>query len=249
MVADRGVEEGLAGGGGWPGGGGGGGGGGGFFANNPHVTEITSGNANDYISKTARGNDGRNWVVMFYAPWCGHCRHAKPEFERFARRAAGVVRVGAVDCDANQDLCQRYRVQGFPTIYNLALSGPPVPHQGARDAASFYDFATRLVPDAPIDRADSREKAEQACAAKQKPCVVLLSDKSAPTPLYKSLARRNLARAAFAFVRSPKATQPELFVNGNKYAGSFAADDIHKFIGQAAAASAKRSAGAKREDL
>jgi thioredoxin-like negative regulator of GroEL len=50
-------------------------------------------NFNNYVRK-----DGKDsWLIMFYAPWCGHCKHALPKFQEFAAAASGRVNVGLVD--------------------------------------------------------------------------------------------------------------------------------------------------------
>lgn len=69
-------------------------------------------------------------VVQFYAPWCGHCQKLKPEFMKAAKSAQGMVDFVAVNCDedANKPLCQRYKVQGFPTIKTFRPS--PRPNDG-----------------------------------------------------------------------------------------------------------------------
>ena len=58
-----------------------------------------------------------NWVVEFMSPGCGHCQKLKPEYERAATALAGLVKVAAVDCTQNQDLCQAHGIKGYPSAY------------------------------------------------------------------------------------------------------------------------------------
>ena len=56
------------------------------------------------------------WFVEFYAPWCGHCNKLAPEYEKAAKKLAGIVRVGAVDMTVEQAVGAPYDVKGFPTV-------------------------------------------------------------------------------------------------------------------------------------
>lgn len=57
-------------------------------------------------------------AVEFYAPWCGHCQRLAPEWKKVATNLKGLVSVGAIDCDIenNKGLCAMYEIKGFPTI-------------------------------------------------------------------------------------------------------------------------------------
>ena len=57
------------------------------------VVTLTDTNFNNYVVP----NENSSWIVMFYAPWCGHCKHAKPAFEEYSKAAYGKVNVGLVD--------------------------------------------------------------------------------------------------------------------------------------------------------
>jgi len=62
----------------------------------------------------------KNTFIKFYAPWCGHCKSLAPDWDTLADTysASSSVLIGSVDCTAegNEDLCQKYGVQGYPTL-------------------------------------------------------------------------------------------------------------------------------------
>jgi thiol-disulfide isomerase/thioredoxin len=58
--------------------------------------------------------DGDSWVVMFYAPWCGHCTAAAPVFQQAALQAP--VHFARIDAAAHPEVAQSEGISGFPTI-------------------------------------------------------------------------------------------------------------------------------------
>lgn len=81
-------------------------------------------------------------MVMFYAPWCGHCKDAKPEFTAAANALQDDPRVVfvAVDCTKYAALCAKYNVRGYPTIMYLSYFKTQVDYNGGRTSKDFIAF-------------------------------------------------------------------------------------------------------------
>lgn len=86
----------------------------------------------------------KNALVMFYAPWCGHCKRAKPFFVKAANKLAHDSRImlAAVDCTEEKSLCQENDVKGFPTFIYLSYGKGRTNYNGPHSAEAFADFVT-----------------------------------------------------------------------------------------------------------
>jgi len=94
------------------------------------------------------GTGRTNGLYMFYAPWCGHCKAMKPDFEKLEAyyEDSTSVTVGKVDCTENEALCGDLGVRGYPTLkYWLAGEG----FQDAHDYESgrSYDDLAAFIED------------------------------------------------------------------------------------------------------
>ena len=60
----------------------------------------------------------QSFAVLFYAPWCGHCKAFKPEYSSAALKLNGIVELVAINCDAepNKAVCGTQNISGFPTV-------------------------------------------------------------------------------------------------------------------------------------
>lgn len=89
----------------------------------------------------------RHALVMFYAPWCGHCKQAKPEFMAAAEKLKDELRIvfGAVDCTQHQALCSSHDVKGYPTFkYFMYYNKGGKDYTGGRKAYDFVEFMKTL---------------------------------------------------------------------------------------------------------
>jgi len=87
--------------------------------------------------------------VMFYAPWCGHCKTTKPEFEKLQESYKGPIKIIAIDCDddKNKELVSKHDVKGFPTIryYKDGLEGEYTEYNGGRTADDFKEYISQIT--------------------------------------------------------------------------------------------------------
>lgn len=83
-------------------------------------------------------NDGKRWILMIYAPWCGFCKIAMPDYEAFAKSCP--VQVGRVDAVANPKLNKMFNVNGFPTFV-MYQNGKVKVHEGGRKVEDLMVFS------------------------------------------------------------------------------------------------------------
>ena len=80
-------------------------------------------------------------LVFFYAPWCGHCKAAKPHFTAAAEQLVDKkTALAAIDCTKHQTICAEHDVQGYPTIKYFNYGKNEFKYMGSRTEEGFVDF-------------------------------------------------------------------------------------------------------------
>lgn len=164
-----------------------------------HVVELTASNFDALVIDSTE-----TWLVKFYAPWCGHCQSSAPAFSKAAKKLRGVARLGAVNCDDHQDIAHRFGVQGFPTIKVFKGEGRqarrPSEYNSARSSQAFVDHVKYVMPSY-VARVKPTGALAFFADLPKLPHVLLFTEQSSTSPLYKGMSARFKNRLSFGEVR------------------------------------------------
>jgi protein disulfide-isomerase A6 len=163
-----------------------------LYGPNSNVIPLTKNNFAEKVFSTEHV-----WLVEFFAPWCGHCKNLAPEYEKAANNLKGIVRVGAVNCDEQQELCGTFQVKGFPTIKLFPSKLTEVPkqkgayhkvpedYQGPRSAAGLANFALSKLPSFVVPVTSSNL---EKFLGQELPKALLFTNKDKTSDLYIALS-------------------------------------------------------------
>jgi len=149
-------------------------------------------------------------LVMFYAPWCGHCKRLKPEFEKSGGDLLAndpPVTLAKVDCtEGGKDVCNKFEVRGYPTLKIFRNGELSADYNGPREAAGITKYMRAQVGPASKKLVD----AEGAKAQLAKADVVVYYLGADDTDMGKAFAKvAAKMRETVAFANSAEASVAE----------------------------------------
>ncbi|KDO28117.1 hypothetical protein SPRG_06772 [Saprolegnia parasitica CBS 223.65] len=106
-------------------------------AGSSNVVQLTGDNFQE-LTQLETGDRG-DWLIKFYAPWCGHCKRLAPIFEELAIEVAGQTSIAEIDVEAHTDIKEQFGVTGYPTLL-FFKQGKMYSFKGERSVVGFKTF-------------------------------------------------------------------------------------------------------------
>ena len=127
-----------------------------FFSKDTSVIQLNKDNFENDVMKS-----DNLWLILFYAPWCGHCKAFHPQFEKLAKSTKGLFKIGAVNCEENRDLAGKYKIDGFPTVLFFGEDkNKTEEYEGDRKAEKIvewlFDKAKNIINDKKKEKNDAK---------------------------------------------------------------------------------------------
>ncbi|EDO34590.1 predicted protein [Nematostella vectensis] len=85
--------------------------------------------------------------VMFYGPWCEHCKNMMPAWEALGEQYSKEKRdltIAKVDCTSDVNLCVKQNIRAYPTM-KLYYDGDIKRYTGRRNAEDMKVFVDKIV--------------------------------------------------------------------------------------------------------
>ncbi|XP_073056248.1 protein disulfide isomerase-like 1-4 [Primulina eburnea] len=125
------------------------------------VFVLTDGNFTDFVE------ENKYVMVEFYAPWCGHCKAMAPEYAAAATELKAVdVKLAKVDATLENELAEKYEVQGFPTVY-FFVDGEHKTYSGQRSKEAIVTWIKKKTGPG-ISNITTTEEAERILTSENK---------------------------------------------------------------------------------
>ncbi|XP_015113214.1 thioredoxin domain-containing protein 5 homolog [Diachasma alloeum] len=119
-----------------------------------HTVQYTEENFSTELPK-------KNHFIMFYAPWCEHCRRLGPTWEMLAEmlneEEDSRVRIAKVDCTTDSSICSEHDVTGYPTLkFFKTGESTGTRFRGTRDLPSLSAFINEQLGSVPTNESEDK---------------------------------------------------------------------------------------------
>jgi thiol-disulfide isomerase/thioredoxin len=119
------------------------------------IASVATGSTDSFVQSLDPSNftsyldePGSKTLVLFYLPWCMHCKRLMPVYADAAKRVhkaqqenpALVGRLAQVDAEAYRALASQLGVGGFPSLWWFSEGSAPVEYRGGQSVDALVDL-------------------------------------------------------------------------------------------------------------
>lgn len=207
------------------------------FFTNSDVVELNLGN----LKMLYRRNE--IWMILFYSPTQKTSKDLKDEWTNIANKLYGIIKIAAVNCDEDEELCEEYDVKKTPTVLyfpdNTALKHEE--YKGEKNFQKISDFAVGKMQSF-VRFVNSNNYQEFLESEPDSAKILLFTEKKTTPPLLKALSKEFKGKVLFGEVRSSENNLVTEFNIGkfptlvgisdplNVYSGDINRDKLEKWV-------------------
>lgn len=117
-----------------------------FKSEEPPSEEDNDGPVRIVVSKTFKKEvieSNLDVLIVFYAPWCGHCRKLEPDYNVLAQRLRGISdKLKIAKIDGSQNEVENIQILGYPSIllFKSGKKTEPILYNGNRSVANMIEW-------------------------------------------------------------------------------------------------------------
>jgi len=99
--------------------------------------------------------EGKDVLVEFYAPWCGHCKKLAPIWDELGEHFKENEKIVIAKIDMTANELETVQVRGFPTLKLFKADNTVEDYKGGRELKDFIKF---LDPSAEVEEVEVEEE-------------------------------------------------------------------------------------------
>jgi hypothetical protein len=163
---------------------------------NSDVFEIDLSN----ISSFYRRNE--IWQILFYDPSKQESKDKADEFKMLAEKLYGIIKIGAINCHDEEELCEEFGVFTYPTIYTFTekYNDDGEKYQGKFEWKEISQVATAKMQNfVQIVNMDNYQDFITKDPTKHK--IITLTERKSTSPIFKSLSKQYKDKLVFGEVK------------------------------------------------
>ncbi|OII71966.1 thioredoxin family protein [Cryptosporidium andersoni] len=122
-----------------------------FKSEEPPLDEENNGPVRIVVSTTFQNevlnNVDQDTFIVFYAPWCGHCRKLEPDFNALGQRLHNLKTLKIAKIDGSQNEIENIHILGYPSLmlYPANRKSDPIWYDGDRSVHNMISWLASHV--------------------------------------------------------------------------------------------------------